>query len=77
MGWIAGVQFLAGASDFSLLHSAQAGSGADSASYPMGTGGSFPRGKGHEADSSPPSSAEVRNGGAIPPFHHMSSWHNA
>jgi hypothetical protein len=32
---------------------------------------------GHEAESSPPSSAEVRNGGAIPPFHHMSSWHNA
>jgi hypothetical protein len=34
------------------------------ASYPMGTGGSFPRGK--AADHSPPSSAEVINNGAIP-----------
>jgi hypothetical protein len=32
----------------------------------MGTGGSFP---GREADYSPPSSAEVKNGGAIPPLH--------
>jgi hypothetical protein len=31
---------------------------------------------GREADYSPPSSAEVKNGGAIPPFSHMSSWHS-
>jgi hypothetical protein len=34
------------------------------ASYPVGTGGSFPGGKarpGHDADHSPPSSAEVKN----------------
>jgi hypothetical protein len=31
--------------DFSLLHSVQTGSGAHPASYPMGTGGSFPGGK--------------------------------
>jgi hypothetical protein len=34
------------------------------ASYPMGTGGSFPGGKarpGRDADHSPPSSAEVKN----------------
>jgi hypothetical protein len=33
--------------------------------------------QGHEADHSPPSNAEVKNGGAIPPVLHMSSWHNA
>jgi hypothetical protein len=32
---------------------------------------------GREADQSHPSSAEVKNGGAIPPLPHMSSWHNA
>jgi hypothetical protein len=28
----------------------------------------------HEADQSPPSSAEVENDEAIPPLHHTSSW---
>jgi hypothetical protein len=46
----------------SILHNAQTGCGAHPASYPMGTGG-----KAAEAYSSPPSSAEVKNGGAIPP----------
>jgi hypothetical protein len=32
---------------------------------------------GRETDHSPSSSAEDRNGGAIPPLHHMSSWHRA
>jgi hypothetical protein len=32
---------------------------------------------GREADHSSPSSAEVKNGGAIPPLPHMSSWHSA
>jgi hypothetical protein len=31
--------------------------------------------QGREADHSPPSSDEVKNGGAIPPLPHMSSWH--
>jgi hypothetical protein len=42
----------------------QTSSEAHPASHPMGTGGSFPRGKtqpGREADHSPPSSAEVKN----------------
>jgi hypothetical protein len=30
-----------------------------------------------EADHSPPSSAEVKNGGAIPPLPHKSSWRGA
>jgi hypothetical protein len=32
---------------------------------------------GHEADHSLPSSAEVKNGGALPPLPHMSSWRGA
>jgi hypothetical protein len=45
--------------DSSLLHSVQTGSGAHPASYPIGS-------EGH----SPPSSAEVKSGGAIlPPAH--------
>jgi hypothetical protein len=31
--------------NFTLLYSIQTGSGAHPASYPIGTGGSFPRGK--------------------------------
>jgi hypothetical protein len=31
--------------------------------------------KRHEADHSPPSSPKVKNGGAIPLFPHMFSWH--
>jgi hypothetical protein len=39
------VRFPAGAGNFSLNHRVQNGSGAHSASYPMGTRGSFPGGK--------------------------------
>jgi hypothetical protein len=52
------------AEDFSSSPCVQNRSGAHPASYPMGTGGSFPRGKawpGRDADHSPPSSAEVKN----------------
>jgi hypothetical protein len=35
-----------GKGDFSLLNSVQTGSGAHPTSYPVGTGGSFPRDKG-------------------------------
>jgi hypothetical protein len=53
-----GFRFLAEAGNFSLNYCVQNGSGAHSASYPMGTRGSFPSGKvaGREADHSPPSS---------------------
>jgi hypothetical protein len=57
--------------NFSLHHRVQTGSGAHPASYPMGTRGSFPGVKlpEHEADHSPPSSAEVkRMSGAMPPL---------
>jgi hypothetical protein len=33
--------------------------------------------QGHEADHSLLSSSEVKKGGVIPPFLHMSSWHSA
>jgi hypothetical protein len=42
---VIGVGILAGAGIFSLLHRVQNGSGAHIASYPVGTGGSFPGGK--------------------------------
>jgi hypothetical protein len=54
--------------DFSLLHSFQTGSGDHAASNPMGTGDSVCGG-----DYSLPSSTEVNNGGAVPPFPPMSS----
>jgi len=39
------VRFPGGAGNFSLHYYVQNGSGANPASYPMGTGGSFPGGK--------------------------------
>jgi hypothetical protein len=45
MGWTSRVQFPVWTRSFSLLHSAQAGSGAHPTSSPMGTKSSFPRGK--------------------------------
>jgi hypothetical protein len=45
-----------------LLHVVHTGSGAHPASYPMGTGSSFPglKRQGREADHSPATSAEVK-----------------
>jgi hypothetical protein len=45
MSWTAGFRFPAEARNFLLLRSAQTGSGAHPASYPMGIGGSFAVGK--------------------------------
>jgi hypothetical protein len=58
----------------SLLHVVQNSSGAHPASYPIGTWALFQGLKrpGRGADHSPSSSAEVRNGGAIPPLSHKS-----
>jgi hypothetical protein len=61
-----------GASYFPLVHNVQAGSGAHTALYGMGIEGSF-RGlkrPGHEADYSPPITAEAKNDGAIHLFTH-------
>jgi hypothetical protein len=50
--------------------------GPPSLSCPMGSRTLSPEVKqlGHEADHSPPSNAEVKYGGAIPPLPHMPSW---
>jgi hypothetical protein len=58
--------------DFSLLHNGQTGCGAGPVLYIMDTGAlssSFKRQK-REAGHSSLSSAEVKNGGAIPPLVH-------
>jgi hypothetical protein len=60
--WGSKVRFLVGARNFSLNHHIPNDSGAQPASYPMGTRGSFLGVKrpGREADHSHPSSAEVK-----------------
>jgi hypothetical protein len=62
---MAGVRFPAGANIFLYVGSRSALE-LPSASYPEGSGDSFPGGK---ADYS--SNAEVKNGGAIPPLPHV------
>jgi hypothetical protein len=54
---------LVGDGNFSLHRRGQTASGVHPASYPMGTRGSSPEEKrqGHEADHSPPPSAEIKN----------------
>jgi hypothetical protein len=62
--WAIEVQSLAEARDFSSNLCVQPSSGAHPASYTMGTGGPFPRGKarpGHDTNHSPPPSAKVVN----------------
>jgi hypothetical protein len=75
MGFTAGVQFPAGTRDISLLQKVQTGSGTHRASYTMGIGGSFTGDKAvvREAGHLFSSNAQVKNGGAIPPFFRMSS----
>jgi hypothetical protein len=67
-GWAAWVRFPTEARNFSLIHSVDTDSGAHPASYPMSTGGFFLGGR------SPPSTVEVKNGRAINPLLHTSSW---
>jgi hypothetical protein len=73
-----GVRFPAQKKDFSLLHSAQMGSEAKPASYTIDSGGCFHWVKrlGREGDHLLPSSAEVKNYGAIPPLPHyiITAW---
>jgi hypothetical protein len=71
MGWTGGVRFLDKKGIFHFFHRVQTGCQAHPASYPMGIEDYFyPRLKQQrrEADRSPPSSAEIKNGGAIPPL---------
>jgi hypothetical protein len=73
-GWTAGVLFSAEARDFSLpaLGSTQPSIQGVSGALLSGV-----RRPGREADLLPPLSAEVKNGGAIPPLLYSSSWRGA
>jgi hypothetical protein len=65
------VRFQAGTGNFSVHHHDQNGSGAHSASYPVGTRGSFPGGKAAGEWSRPLTSIQCRGQrmrGAIPPL---------
>jgi hypothetical protein len=61
--------------NMSLLHSVKTGSGANTTSYPVGTGRYFlgVKGSDRESDNSLPSTVEVKYGGVILPRPHMSS----
>jgi hypothetical protein len=64
----------------SLLSIVDTGSGACATSYRMGAGDCTPpeiKRQGYEDDDLPTYSAEVKNGGAIPPLHHMPSGYSA
>jgi hypothetical protein len=68
--------YLFAVGNISLVHSLQIGSEAHSASYTLGTGGSFPwvKRQGHEADHSSLFITEVKCDVATPPLPHSSSW---
>jgi hypothetical protein len=72
---MARVRFLAEGIDF-CHHPVQTGSAVHAASYPVCTGALSPEVKRiwYEAGQSHSSSVEVKNGGAVTPFPHMSSW---
>jgi hypothetical protein len=74
-GWTTRVRFVAEARNFPLLHSVQTDFGTHPPSCTMGTGTLSLEVKRSERDAeySSPSSAEAKNGGAIPPLHHRSS----
>jgi hypothetical protein len=65
--------------DFSLLHSVSTGSGTQPIFHIMDTGVSFPELKWprRETHHSPPSGAEVKNGGATVLLAHASAWRDA
>jgi hypothetical protein len=71
-----GMRFPAVARGYSTLHSVQTGSGAPQPPSQWVPSALSPRVKRprSEADLSPKSSAEVKNGGAIPPLPHTSLW---
>jgi hypothetical protein len=74
MSWKTGVRFLVGSRGFFLRNRVRIVSGAHPDSSPVGTGALFPGVKqpGHEADQSPPFSAELRNSRSCASIPHMS-----
>jgi hypothetical protein len=73
---MAGLRFPGGARDFSLLHSIHTPLGPTQPSIQWVLGALSPGVKqvGHEAGRSPPSGAEVKNGGAVLQLPCMCSW---
>jgi hypothetical protein len=74
-----GVPSPGGGKNFHFSMSFRPFSGAHPASYPMGTGGSFPgvKRQGREADHSPPARAEVKKTWVYNPLPHKPSWFSA
>jgi hypothetical protein len=72
MGWMPGFNSLQGQEIF--LYSITPGPAVGPTAIQWVPGVNRP---GCEADHSPPSSVEVKNGGAIPPLPHMPSWRDA
>jgi hypothetical protein len=79
MGWMAGVQILAGQETFLYCIMSRLALGPIQPSIQWVLEALSPGIKrpGGEADHSPPSSAEVKNSGAVLPLPHMSSWYSA
>jgi hypothetical protein len=69
-GWTSGVRFLAGQEIFlfSIASGPSVGTTEPPIQYIKGDFCVGVKGPGREADHSPPSSTEAKNGGAIPPF---------
>jgi hypothetical protein len=76
MGWITWVQFRVEAGIFSLLQSAQTGSGAHPITYPVGTGACYPGVLGGAQRTPFQLMPTLRMRGAIPPLSHTSSGHS-
>jgi hypothetical protein len=79
MGCTAGVRFWVEARSLSPLHSVLMGSETSPASYSVVPGAVSPELKlpGRETNCLPPSTAEIKNGGAILPLPHTPSWRGA
>jgi hypothetical protein len=77
MGWTAGVRLPSGASFFLYPTASKLALGPTQLHIRLILGALSPGIKwpGHEADHSRASSAEFKNGVAIPALRHMSSWH--
>jgi hypothetical protein len=76
MGWTAGVRFMAGRRNVYLFDSVETGCGVHPVSNPMGSGVGLSLSE-REAHHSPPSSAELKNSGAVLLLFHTSSWRSA
>jgi hypothetical protein len=72
-----GVVFPAGTRNFSLLHIIQTGSEARQPQWVPGVVSAEVKRPEREANLSPPSSVEFKNGGAVTPLPHTSSKHSA